>query len=357
MKRLKNWLLGVISKVLGEDSALERKLHDMSRSATARRKSGGDTALEKRARLYMAQRRGREEKRFAGGHFTVMWSESLKDPRRTGLYAKGGCDLPAIFAAAPQLQESMEGVCAMYVEPGGVSTARSDVLLQSLDVNRPKAAKHLVEELSLPPRYFEPNLFEATFTIPGYGALGEFSKDALILSIGADVVRTVYQHKESGLLVDPGGWWLNQDMAYVLANLDKVNWFKENFEELGKLTIDEFKANYERIIRTLQKDVTDKIAVLNLLEVEPGDPTHSYQLVKHPPMERRRAFNLALMELSRDLDFWVVDVDKILKNQGVESQVDFAHYTHEAFQPLASEIRRVLGDMRVFDNPGVPVGV
>ncbi len=348
MRKLKSRFLGSVRKLLGEDSGFERLLHDLTRRMSARRKAGTDTVVEQKTRLWVAATKGKKNRRFGGGQYTVMWSDSLRDPRRTGLYAKGGCDLPAIFAAAPRLQSSIEGVCGMYVEPGGVSTSRSDILLQTLDIDSPKAAAYLVEELALPTQYFEPNLFQPRFTIPGYGALGEFEKSAVVLSIGADVVRTAYRHRESGLLVDPGGWWLNQDMAYVLANLEKVNWFKENFEDVGKVTIGEFGENFAKIIRLLQEDVTPNIAVLNLLEVEPGDSTHTYQLVKSPAMERRRTFNLALMEMSRELQFSVVDVDRILKEQGVESQVDFAHYTHEAFQPLAREISAVLGEMGIF---------
>ena len=190
-------------------------------------------------------------------------------------------------------------------------------------------------------------MFEPTFRLPGYGYLGDFPKQVVVLSMAADLVRSVYQHREHGLLVDPGGWWLNQDLSLVLSNLDKVTWFRENFKKLGKLPIEQFQANYRRLIPAIKERTGAQVVILNSLEVEPGSQVHNYELSVNAGTERRRAFNLALVDLSRELDFSILDVDRIMKKRGVEEQVDFAHFTTEGFRPLGEEMSRIFRDMGV----------
>lgn len=350
MRKLRILIFNAVRRVFGKGSTPERILKESWRKVLNRKRHGQDTAIERKLRLWMSAARATSDKTFSGRDYTVMWSDSIRDEHRIGVYAKGGCDLPALFSVAPQFRASLKGLCGMFVEPGGISSSRSDILLQTLEQHPDESTREIVEKLSLPRRYFEPALFEPTFTIPAYSELGPFPKSAVILSMGPDVVRTVYRHRESGLLVDPGGWWLNQDMESVLANLDKVNWFRKNFEDIGRIEIDDFYSNYVKIIKALKERTTENILVLNMLDVEPGDPTHTYQLVWNPASKRRREFNLALMDLSRELGFAIVDSDKILKENGVESQVDFAHYTNAAFGPLGTEIHRILTARGLMNN-------
>jgi hypothetical protein len=63
---------------------------------------------------------------------------------------------------------------------------------------------------------------------------------------------------------------------------------------------------------------------------------------------RRRAFVVALAELSRQLDFSIVDVDRIVKRFGVRAQVDFAQMSPHLNLLVAREVVRILHDRGVF---------
>jgi hypothetical protein len=65
-------------------------------------------------------------------------------------------------------------------------------------------------------------------------------------------------------------------------------------------------------------------------------------MIRQPDVARRRSFAIALAEMSRELDFDVVDVDRILKLYGVEGQVDFAHFIEEKYEHIAAEVYRIL---------------
>ena len=82
---------------------------------------------------------------------------------------------------------------------------------------RAEATEEVSDRLRLRRDYFKPTLFSPGFLIPGFRHLGVFPKTVVVLSLAPNVIRTLYRHRESGFLVDPGGWWLNQDLDTVIA--------------------------------------------------------------------------------------------------------------------------------------------
>ena len=179
----------------------------------------------------------------------------------------------------------------------------------------------------------------------------EFSKDVVVLSMAPDVMRTLYRHRQHGFLVDPGGSWFNSNMRQVLRDLDKVVWFRKNFEPIGEMTVQGYADNLFKIIQRIKQDVGAHVLVYNVLTVEPGSNTYNYQFVRDPHSKRRREFYLALVELSRALDFSIVDIDRVMKRKGiVEAQIDFAHFPESTYQDIGEEVLRVLRDLGVFEG-------
>ena len=175
------------------------------------------------------------------------------------------------------------------------------------------------------------------------------------MSIAADVARTIYRHKESGLLVDPGGWWLKVPIEKVLADLDRAKWLKENCTKLGRMTVDEFKTHWRRLVPEIKSRTGAKLMVFNVMVIDPGSRQSNYQLVNDPASLRRREFNVALFDLSRELDFSVIDIDRVLKNASVlETQMDFSHYPPEMYGPVGREIESMLSDLKVFARQPTP---
>jgi hypothetical protein len=347
MRALRRRLRPVMKRIrahVGAETPPERWLRRRRAQLTERYESGGGTALERFAIRQYVGVRSRFGKQYVAKRYAVLWAGSHSQ-NRVGIYLKGACDLSAVFAAAPLIQSRLDGACCIMREQGRVAAARSDILLQTLDDVPEEAVALLTERLRLSSGYFEPRLFDPTFPVPGFG---DFPKTVAVLTVAADLVRTAYRHRETGLLVDPGGWWLGQSMERVLSELSTVQWFRKNFDKVGKLGVEESRANITRVVERLQRDTGAHVLIFNTLAVEPGSTTHSYQLIDKPMALRIRQFNVMLIELSQQLDFSIIDVDRILKRQGVEDQVDFAHFTPEGFQPLGAEIFRVLSDRGVF---------
>jgi hypothetical protein len=284
------------------------------------------------------------EARQTGENFVLLRSGAPQ--RRVGVYARGSCDLKLLYACAPFIRPALKGTCCILSE-GGAADARSDVLLQTLQSFPGEWLDSVRERLGLDDDYFRPVLFEKTFTVPGRDGPEEFPKTVVCLSLGPDLMRTVYRHREYGLLVDPGGAWLNQSLELVLRDLSVATWFRDNFVSVGKLSVDEFVQHFSRVVRLVQSETGAHVMVFNTLTVDPGSLLHCYQLVKNCHAIRRRQFHLALVDLSRELGFSVIDLDRVLKRAGVHIQVDFGH-PPPVFNPLiAQEVVRILREREV----------
>ena len=58
-------------------------------------------------------------------------------------------------------------------------------------------------------------------------------------------------------------------------------------------------------------------------------------------------FDLALADIAAEHDISVVDVDQVLKLEGVKEQIDFAHFPMDRMIPIAAEFHRVLRDQEI----------
>lgn len=285
-------------------------------------------------------------KTYAGNNFAMCWAGQRR-ANHIGVYSSGSCELASVVACIPSIKRVLNGTCCIINE--WAADLRSDVLLQRLQDLPEEQIGPVIEKLHLSAGSFQSRLFEESFTVSGPNGVEEFPKKVVVLSIAVEVARTVYRHREHGLLVDPGGWWLAHSVDSVLANLSTVTWFQENFESVGKLSSEQFTNDFAEVVRLVKQKTGASVMVFNMPCIDPGSQIHNYQFVKDPQNMRRIEFNLALVELSRKLDFPIVDVDRIIKRTGIsEAQVDFGHFPPEAYGPVSKEVFGILQDLKVF---------
>ena len=338
-------LMNVFRRVFGDGSKVEataRKIYiKFARRSIHGRESTGEVFVRSiGARTSLLVRND-----YAGRSTTVFRNGKSDD--RVGIYMLGSCGLPSVFVAKPFIRQHLDGL-ACIIRDGEVADAHSDFLLQLHDNPPPQElAARVLKRMQLPANTFDPKLFAPTFRVPYLNGLGDFPKSAVILSINGDATRTLYRHREAGFLIDPGGWWLRQPMEQVLTNLDKVNWLKKTFEKMPRITVDEFYKSFGRVVRLIKEQTGAEVLVYTAQSLEPGSREHNFGFVKNPQHLRRREMNVAISELSRELDFSLVDVDGILKREGVREQVDFAHFPLEKMEPIAREVTRVLLEREV----------
>jgi hypothetical protein len=324
---------------------------------TLRRIAGPDSKIEGRLRRaftpnLIKKETGDKFVQRASDQWVFVESKKESGPK-VGVFMKGSCDLPSMFLLAPRVREEFKGQLAIFRQGIGVSDSRPDILLQS--------HKHIADEVidktfagqgqffvkKLGPAYFRPALFHPTFELPKLPSAGTFSKNLVVLSVAASISRTGYRHRETGIVIDPGGFWLNQSMQTVLKDLQVATWFKESFENIGRLTAEEFFDVFGEVVRLVQAETGAAVLVYNTLLVDPGNSLHNYQFARNPQTIRRREFDLALRELAQKLDFHIMDIDRILKIAGTKEQVDFAHMPNERMLPIADEAYRIMQDLEL----------
>jgi hypothetical protein len=280
------------------------------------------------------------------GNNTVLVSGARLDPRR-GILLRGACDVPALFTLAPLLVDRLEGSICIRLDGSGVSAARSDQLLQAHDGVPDEFVRRVASRLDLAHDYFAPTLFAPTFTPPGFEEHGSFPKSVVVLSVLPDLSRTIYRHRETGYIVDPGTAWLNNKLASALSDLSFIEWFRSEFESAGRMSIEDFKRSYRRLVPLIRSETGAHVLVLNTLDIDPLDTRYEYSQLNITRAVRRRQLNIALDELARELDFRVLDVDRVLKEEGVDRQVDFSHFPVERMRAVAAEAHRILVDLGV----------
>ncbi|MBL1209294.1 hypothetical protein [Geminocystis sp. GBBB08] len=283
-------------------------------------------------------------------NYTIFWSakEAERKENKIGIYVNEGCDLLAIFACIPMIQPTLQGSCCIF-QDRKIGKFRSDMLINNyLNNYSPEILELVINRLDLPEDSFKTTLFEPYFIVEGINGKEEFDKNVIILTIGRDYKRAIYKHKEHGFLIDPGIWWLNQSMDSVLKDLPTAQWFRKNFTSIGKMTVADFQDNFGQLITLLTEKTNAHILAFNLLTLNPGDTTHNYQFIKKSERIRRLEFNLALAELSSQLNFSIVDMDHILKKNGIAEMPDFVHYPNEFYPLIAEEIFAIFKELEIF---------
>jgi hypothetical protein len=317
---------------------------------------GGDSVVGRLLGKQYRVIKSKIKRKWNGDNFIIFWSNVQRE-RRVGIYVRGSCDLVSILFCQPLIHRLLTGTCCI-IRDGLVSDSRSDVLLQGLQDFPQEWLDPVIARLKLPTDYFQPRFFEKSFAVRGSHGHEEFPKTVIFISIAADVTRTVYRHRQHGFLVDPGEWWLKQSVANVLGDLSHVTWFWENFVSIGKLSVDAFAANLNKIIMILKQQTEAHILVFNTLTTDSDSPSHTERAGADSLKARRRAFNAKLEELSRHLDFSIVDVDLILKRTGLGMKGDAVNFppereepsVHDAFRVIAREAFRMMRELGVFGS-------
>lgn len=313
--------------------------------------AGTDTEIEKfikrKYRKAVRVERGRNATQYTNQDAVVIRSKVNPEEKR-GIYMKGGCDLPSLFLSGPMIKETLaSGTVAIARPTVAVGTSQTSQVLQTLEGIPEDHVVETCRRLEIRPTFFKPLLFDPTFDAGGMDKFGEFPKSAVVLSVGSDLTRSLHRHREHGFLVDIGGWWLNQSLDKAIQDVETVKWFKKTFEPVGKMTVPEFSTNMELIAKHLRDKLNAHLIVMNTLVVEPLSPTHNFQLLNEDHVTRKRSFNIALAELSRSQGFHVIDVDRILKENGVRDQVDFAHFPVEGKLPVAEDAYRIFRELEI----------
>lgn len=115
--------------------------------------------------------------------------------------------------------------------------------------------------------------------------------------------------------------------------------------------VDLSAAAYAELADAIRSQAAPHVLVCNASTIDPGDQRHAYRDgTRDTPAVCANRFNLALMALSEERGFSVVDVDRLLAEMGADGQVSaFLRYSPRAWSAVGAECLRILKDRGAFD--------
>lgn len=166
-------------------------------------------------------------------------------------------------------------------------------------------------------------------------AMFDAPADVVVLSLQSAATNALVRHKRDGWLLLPDeieGWdaepraWLERECEYAgLADIDVV------FERLRLL------------IPAIEERTGAQVLVYNLHPLTPGERTHCWIGAEDSITLRVQRFNLRLAQLSAELGFSIVDVDRVVSSAGADRlKVDLFHLNAEGWRLLAEEVVHIL---------------
>ena len=169
----------------------------------------------------------------------------------------------------------------------------------------------------------------------------DIGNDVVILSLQPDVMNRLARHRTDGHFMYPENIaeWQEEDRI----------WFASHYERTGLLSPEQSIANLEVLIDRLHQYVRH-VLVYTMSPIVPGERTHSHIGMAETLSWRIRHFNLALIELSRRVEFSVVDVDTLFARHGADRlKLDGVHITAEGCRLVAEEVVAILAERGCFD--------
>lgn len=175
----------------------------------------------------------------------------------------------------------------------------------------------------------------------------------VVFSLQPEVAHPLWRHRQSGSVVRPHPGWEREWPA------PEQEWFRDQFEPIGLIDVQQFRDSYVRLIRILKERVNAHIIVYNCSSFDQDDHVHNYHGHPETLSLRVHEFNLALMQISASEGISIIDVDRLLGELGTNCHVIKAlHYSLEAYQAIRLECLRVMEDLGCFEDrrPGVQIG-
>lgn len=176
-------------------------------------------------------------------------------------------------------------------------------------------------------------------------ALFDDPVDVVVLSMQSAITNSLVRHRSEG--------WLFLPDALETWDVDSRAYLERECVNAGLAELEPTLARLEKLVRAVEEKLSAHVLVYNVSPVLPGERIHCWAGAEDSLGLRVRRFNLALAELSAELGFSIVDVERICASAGADRlKVDLFHLTAEGWRLLAEEVVRILEDRGFFDGQG-----
>jgi FkbH-like protein len=166
--------------------------------------------------------------------------------------------------------------------------------------------------------------------------------DAIIFSPLMDFHQGLYKHKFSEFIMPKESFELDltdrgtfNDLRKKVFNKEFCEWFAENFEKIGPITVEKFKSNIRKIEKKIGKNT--KLILITGAEI---DKKFSNQYEKNH-LQRHVEMNKALEELEEEKIIYLIDVRKKIKNKN-DITDSLRHFSRRGYLQIADLSKAML---------------
>jgi hypothetical protein len=166
-------------------------------------------------------------------------------------------------------------------------------------------------------------------------AMFDAAVDVVVLSLQSAVTNALVRHRTDG--------WLLLPDEIETWDADARKFLECECEFAGLADQNRVMDRLAKLVSTIEEQLGAQVLIYNISSVTPGERTHCWVGAEDALTLRVRRFNIALAELSAQLGFSIVDVDRVVACAGADRiKVDLFHLTAEGWRLLAEEVVHIL---------------
>jgi FkbH-like protein len=256
-------------------------------------------------------------------------------PRAPTVFArvllKGGCDLEAVNDF---LGGSLETEFNAMTESGRTEHREHTEIIKR---STPEILSEFGDVIDRLPFLNRSSYDSKIFRTPDYRYLA--------LSVLMDYTQGIYRYRGTDFLVPLGVYdrdvtdldlWERdpEQLSWLRLEPSFIEWFAENFEFLGPLSVEEFKENIRWLARAISPG--SQLVLVNAPEIPVDFPNERSRYQRHQEM------NVALEEVVRELpNAAILDVRKFVKTRDDLTDLQL-HYQRRVYRQIAEALRELV---------------
>lgn len=274
---------------------------------------------------------------------SLTYSHKEKNLNKRKVYFKGGCDLSQmLFYLENETFEIIQETNYVNSDNFPIHNEHTLALLGSLIY--PKEIKNYLENASYIPfidsSFFKTSIFECNY-------------DCLVYSLLMDYTQELYISQSDESIVLPyGGYYnhltdINNRESIIQSYLGKqikgvnanvLNEFSEKFHHVGKISLEQFYKNLEKI----REKVPVEIPIIFLNGAEVNSNVNKFEIDAY---ERHVQMNSKLSEFVNKHDnVFLLDIRNIIKDKSQLTD-SIRHYTRESYKDISIELLKLLNQL------------
>ena len=156
----------------------------------------------------------------------------------------------------------------------------------------------------------------------------------IIISVVDDYIRGIYRHKQKGYYISFSGYWECEQKIKNTYDITVQKYIENNFDFLGKESLNMFKGNLEKIINLIGPE--RQIILINGIDLDVSD------WIGEDRCKRNHDMNQVVDEVVKKYsNVHLLDMRLIVTDRSQLPKQDNRHFVRKCYYDMAQEIVKI----------------